>query len=99
VRRGEYVDRTSSVHVSGTLIKSLAAERFGLLRGKTYEEGRRVLQLYADTQNHTQIDLNWNLVGEPTSLAENTVEYACALRMMEAANSTQLKGVEARCFQ
>jgi hypothetical protein len=85
--------------VSGTLINAIAAERFGLLRGKSYEEGRRILQLYADTQNHTQIDLSWNLQGEPTSLAENTVEYLCALRMCEAGDSTRLKGVEARCFQ
>lgn len=96
---GRLVDRSVSLHVSGTLIQSMAAERFGMLRGKTYDEGRRILQLYADTQNHTQIDLAWNLVGEPTSLAENTVEYLCALRMCEAGDSTRLKGVEARCFQ
>jgi hypothetical protein len=93
------VDRKADVHVSGTLINAIAAERFGMLRGKSYDEGRRILQLYADTQNHTQIDLSWNLQGEPTSLAENTVEYLCALRMCEAGDSTRLKGVEARCFQ
>jgi hypothetical protein len=96
---GRLIDRTVDVHVSGTTINSMAAERFGMLRGKSYEEGRRILQLYADTQNHTQIDLSWNLVGEPTSLAENCVEYCCALRMIEAGDSTRLKGVEARCFQ
>jgi hypothetical protein len=96
---GRLVDRTVDLHISGTLVNAISAERFGMLRGKTYEEGRRILQLYADTQNHTQIDLTWNLVGEPTSLAENVVEYLCALRMMEAGDSTRLKGVEARCFQ
>lgn len=99
VRNRRLVDRTVQLHVAGTLVSAMAAERFGMLRGKTYEEGRRILQLYADTQNHTQIDLSWNLVGEPTSLAENTVEYCCALRMIEAGDSTRLKGVEARCFQ
>jgi hypothetical protein len=75
---------------------SLVSERFGLLRGKTYDEGRRIMQNYADTQTHTQVDLNWNLQGEYQSLAMSTVEYATALALSRIDPE---KSGSARCYQ
>jgi len=94
------VDRSSRLVISSSLLYSLAAERGGLLRGKTYEEGRRILQNYADTQNHTQIELVANLVGlSSTSLAENTVELFSSMRMADAFSPAPLNLPETRYYQ
>jgi hypothetical protein len=94
--RVRIIHRTSKILVSKTLLMSLVSERFGLLRGKTYDEGRRIMQNYADTQTHTQVDLNWNLQGEYQSLAMSTVEYATALALSRIDPE---KSGSARCYQ